>query len=457
MLEKRRKRTQQQWGHRFTPVQMILVFYLIALTISSALLALPIAHKEHATFSAMDIVFTAVSALSVTGLSTVEISETFSTVGIIFLAIIMQFGMFGIMAMGTLIWMFLGKKIGLRERRLIMTDQNQTKFSGIVRLMKQILILLISIQLIAFLVIGTYFLSYFSTAKEAYYHGFFLTVSAISNSGFDITGNSMMSYHNNYFIQIVIMLLIVVGSIGFPVLIEVKDYLLAKREERKHMRFSLFTKVTTLTFFVLIIVGAIVIFLLDFAAYFSDKQLVESFFYALFQSVTTKSAGLATLDVSLLTEENQLFMSLLMFIGASPSSSGGGIRTTTLALVIIFMITYIRGGKSVRLFKREIYEEDLVKAVTVTLMAIIMILISVFIILVIEPFSLNQVLFEVTSAFGTTGLSLGITPELSHTSKIILMILMFIGRVGIITFLFIFNSNRAEPKYRYPKEKMIIG
>lgn len=267
----------------------------------------------------------------------------------------------------------------------------------------------------------------------------------------------MISYHNNYFIQIVIMLLIVVGSIGFPVLIEVKDYLLAKREERKRMRFSLFTKVTTLTFFVLIIVGAIVIFLLDFAAYFSDKQLVESFFYALFQSVTTKSAGLATLDVSLLTEENQLFMSLLMFIGASPSSSGGGIRTTTLALVIIFMITYIRGGKSVRLFKREIYEEDLVKAVTVTLMAIIMILISVFIILVIEPFSLNQVLFEVTSAFGTTGLSLGITPELSHTSKIILMILMFIGRVGIITFLFIFNSNRAEPKYRYPKEKMIIG
>src|SRR5699024_2812234 len=150
-------------------------------------------------------------------------------------------------------------------------------------------------------------------------------------------------------------------------LIEIKTFLLAKRKKRKHFRFSLFTKVTTTTFFMLIVVGTLFIYLLDMNKQLMGNLWYDNLFYSLFQSVTTRSAGLSTMDVSLSSDTNQLFMSVLMFIGASPSSAGGGIRTTTFALVVIFIITYARGGKSIRLFRREVYDEDFLKAVTVTL------------------------------------------------------------------------------------------
>ena len=443
--------------NRMSPVRMILFFYFIAALFSTVLLALPVAYQEGVSIDFIDIVFTAVSALSVTGLTTVTIAETFNTTGVIFLAIILQLGMVGIMSMGTMIWILLGKKIGLKERQLIMTDQNQTNFEGMVRLIKQIFLVLLIIELIGFLILSIYYLRYFDFNQEAFLNGFFSMISAISNGGFDISGKSLIPYHTDYFLQFIIMLLIIFGAIGFPVLIEVKEFLFANREKRRFFRFSLFTKLTTITFFILIIAGTVIIYLLDSNQYFADKSWHETLFYSLFQSVTTRSAGLSTMDVSLLSEQNQLFMSFLMFIGASPSSAGGGIRTTTFALVIIFIITYARGGNSIRLFGREVHDEDLLKAVTVTLMAIFMVFVSVLVISIVEPFTITQLFFDVTSAFGTVGLSLGITSELTTFSKIILMLLMFIGRVGIITFLFMFKNYKRSDNYHYPKERIIIG
>lgn len=443
--------------HRISPVRTLLLFYFLAVIFSTILLLLPIAYQDGVQISLVDTIFTAVSALSVTGLSTVTIADTFSTIGIIFIAIILQLGAVGVMAIGTLIWLLLGRKIGLKERRLIMTDQNQTAFSGMVSLIKQIIIVLLSIELISFIVLGTYYLQYFPTAKEAYLNGFFGTISAVSNGGFDITGESLIPYKGDYFIQFITMLLIILGAIGFPVLIEVKGFLLKENSGHQRQRFSLFTKLTTTTFLILIILGALFIYLLDMNHYFADKSWHATLFYSLFQSVTTRSGGLSTMDVSQLTESNHLFMSLLMFIGASPSSAGGGIRTTTFALVVIFIITYARGGQSIRIFKREIHDEDLLKAVTVTLMAIGLVFISGVVITIIEPFTVTEIFFDVTSAFGTVGLSLGITSELTTFSKIILMVLMFIGRIGILTFLFTFKSNKKVGNYHYPKERIIIG
>jgi len=449
--------SKYSWLNKITPVQMILIFYCIAVIVSTIILALPVAHKDGVDIAFIDILFTAVSAISVTGLSTISIVDSLSTTGIILLALIMQIGAVGVMAIGTIIWLFLGKKIGLKERSLIMTDQNQTSFQGMVRLIKGIVYVLFVIELLGFLILGTYFLRYFPTAGEAYLHGLFGMISAISNGGFDITGQSLIPFQNDYFVQFITMLLVIFGAIGFPVLIEVKEYLFLKSDQKNVFRFSLFTKLTSSTFFILIVVGAIGIFLLDMNRFFADKTWHESLFYSLFQSVTTRSAGLATMDVSLLTEANQLFMSFLMFIGASPSSAGGGIRTTTFALALIFILTYIRGGNSIRIFNREIYEEDLMKAVVVTFVGLILVFSTILIMSVIEPFSVTQILFEATSAFGTVGLSLGITGELTTFSKILLMFLMFIGRVGIITFLFIFRSKKGKVNYHYPKEKIIIG
>src|SRR5690625_3582444 len=176
---------------------------------------------------------------------------------------------------------------------------------------------------------------------------------------------------------------------GFSVLIEVKAFLFSKRRGKMPFRFSLFTKVTSTTFFLLILFGSIFIYMIDLGGFFKGKLWHETLFYALFQSVTTRSAGLSTMDVGLLSESNQLFMSFLMFIGASPSSAGGGIRTTTFALVIIFLITYARGGKRIKLFNREIYDEDLMKAVTVTIMALILVFTTLIIVSIIEPFSVT--------------------------------------------------------------------
>src|SRR5699024_7402680 len=328
-----------QWLNKLSPVQMIVLFYMVAVVLATVLLALPIAHQANVDIAFIDILFTAVSALSVTGLSSVTIVETFSTTGFIILAIILQLGAVGVMAIGTFFWLILGKKIGLKERRLIMTDQNQTQFSGMVRLVKQMLIVLGTTELFAFLLLGTYYLRYFPTTREAYFHGFFATISAVSNGGFDITGQSLIPFKDDYLVQSIHMFLIIFGAIGFPVLIELKTYLFQKVKKQTSVHFTLFTKLTTVTFVILIVAGAFFIYLFDAHRFFAEQSWHERLFYALFQSVTTRSGGLSTMDVSLFSDANHLFMSFLMFIGASPSSAGGGIRTTTFALVVIFIMT----------------------------------------------------------------------------------------------------------------------
>lgn len=446
-------RNIRQW----TPFQLLLFYYIVAIALSTALLSLPIAHLKGVDIPFIDIVFTAVSAISVTGLSTISIADSLSIVGIIFLALMMQLGAVGIMAIGTILWIMLGKRIGFRERSMIMTDQNQTHFDGMVRLIKNIVYVLFIIEAFFIILLGFYFMRYYTSIGDAFFHGFFAVISAVSNGGFDITGQSFIPFQSDYFVQIIGMVLIIVGAIGYPVIIEVKEYLFHQKKQKNRFHFSLFTKLTTMTFFSLIIVGALGIFLFDLHGFFKGVSWHESFFYALFQSVTTRSGGIATMDLNLLSNTNHLFMSALMFIGASPSSAGGGIRTTTFALVLIFLFTFIRGGRSVKIFHREVYEIDLNKAVTVTFFAIMVVFSSIILLTLLEPVSLESIIFEVTSAFGTVGLSLGITGDLSTLSKIILMILMFIGRVGIFTFLLVFKRKKDPAKFNYPKERIIIG
>jgi len=443
--------------HHLSPARMLLLFYFIALVISTVILSLPVAYKTRETEPFIDVLFTAVSALSVTGLSTFSISDTFSFTGLLFLTIILHLGLLGVMSISTIILMLLGRRIGLSERRLIMQDQNLYNYGGMVQLIKHIIVIVFTVETLTILILGTYFLKYFSTAKEAYFQAYFHTISALSNGGFALYNDSLVPYAHDYIVQIIIMFLIIVGAIGFPVLVELTTYIFIKKEQKRMFRFSLYTKLTTTTFFLLIIIGTVSIYLIDIGGFFMNKTWHESLFFALFQSVTTRSAGLSTMDISLLSETNQLFMSILMFIGASPSSAGGGIRTTTFALVIIFIITYARGGKSVKVFNREVYEDDLMKAVTVTLLAIIMFVVGVIIVTLIEPFPINHIIFEVASAFGTVGLSQGITSELTAVSKVILMVFMFIGRIGLVTFIFTFRNETKQLSVRFPKERIIIG
>ncbi|RKL67364.1 Ktr system potassium uptake protein D [Salipaludibacillus neizhouensis] len=450
------RKHQKAQSIKLSSVQMIVIFYFATVFLSTILISLPIALKPGVEWSVIDALFTAISAVSVTGLTVVSTAETFSTPGVFILAFILQFGGLGIMTLGTFIWVVFKRKIGFRERQLIMTDHNRDTFSGLVALMLQILKLFLIIEAIGTILLGVYFLNYFPTWQEAFLQGFFGSVSAATNAGFDITGESLVPFANDYFVQTVNLFLLIFGAIGFPVLLELKDMFYHKKENGK-FRFSLFAKITTVSFFALAILGTLLIYYFDKDHFFVDKTWHESLFYALFQSVTTRNGGLATMDVSEFTESTQMVQSALMFIGASPSSVGGGIRTTTFAIAILGILSFARGKQSVKIFRREIDPEDITKSFVVISVAIMICFSAIILLASIEPFPLMAIIYEVTSAFGTTGLSMGITPELSTPGKIIIMFLMFVGRIGIFSFLFLIRGKTTSEPYHYPREKVIIG
>lgn len=441
---------------KLTPARALVGYYIISILISFLLLCLPPVYKAGIHLSFLDTLFTAVSAVSVTGLTVVDFSETFSVFGLFVLILILQFGGIGVMSVGTFFWLLLGRKIGLKERQLIMVDHNQTNLSGLVNLIKDILKILLLIELLGTIIFGFYFLNYFPNWKEAFLHGLFASVSATTNAGFDITGQSLLPFANDYFVQLINMILIILGAIGFPVLIEVKRFLFPKENDR-HFRFSLFTKLTTVTFFALLIVGAVGILVLEWGSAFSGVSWHKSFFYAFFQSVTTRSGGLATIDVNEFSSATLILMSVLMFIGASPNSVGGGIRTTTFALNLLFLYYFTKGNKGIKVFNRELHEEDVAKSLAVTMMAIGLVFIAFIVLSITENQSLMAIVFEICSAFGTSGLSLGITADLSVVGKIVIMILMFIGRIGLSSFLFMMGGKEEKVNYHYPKERVIVG
>lgn len=446
------------FSQMLTPFRVILLSYVIAMFLFSVLLYLPISHQQGVEISYSDALFTSVSAVSVTGLTVVNISETYSIVGIVFLLLAIQLGGIGIMTLGTFVWLLFGKKIILSQRMLIMVDQNQNRFSGLVSLMKGILVVALFIELIGALTLGTYYLGYFNTAEEAYYHGIFASISAFTNAGFDITGQSLIPFADDYFVQFVVILLIFAGAIGFPVLLEVREYL---SKANPQFKFSLFTKIATTTYLTVFIIGFLGIWVLESGHYLQGMVWHKQLFYALFHSATTRSAGLSTLDVTDLTTATLLLMSGLMIIGASPSSAGGGIRTTTLAVMFLTIKNFALGKTDVKVFGREIHPEDSRKAFIVLSVFTVLLFIAIICITAIESrnanASLMAIIFEAASAFGTCGLSMGITTDLHLGSKVILMILMFIGRVGLVAFLFSIRRKETKSYYKYPTERIIIG
>ena len=438
-----------------TPFQLLVSYYFIAIATSFLLLRIPAVYKEGADVSLVDTLFTAVSAVSVTGLTVFNISETFTSFGLIVLLVILQLGAIGIMSLGTFLWILLGKRIGMRERQLIMIDHNQYNLSGVVHLLKEIVKILFFIEAIGAIILSIHFIPYFDTVDEAFKHGIFASISATTNGGFALTGDSLVPYHKDYFVQFITMILIVLGAIGFPVLIEMKDFMFRKNPS---FRFSLFTKITTATYGLLFALGTLVILLVESFQSFRGMPWHEKLFTAMFHSVSARSGGLTTYDVTLFNEATDIFLSFLMFIGASPSSVGGGIRTTTFALAILFLYNFANGRTEIQLYGREIYLIDIFKSYVIIMLAFFMVMVSTMILLITEPAATaTQIIFEITSAFGTSGMSLGITESLSTEGKFVIMILMFIGRVGLISFLYTLGGRVDKPPYRYPKERVIIG
>ncbi|KKB35432.1 TrkH family potassium uptake protein [Bacillus thermotolerans] len=441
---------------KLSSFQLIVLLYLVGALFSTVLLMLPIAHKPGVDISFIDTMFVAVSALSVTGLTPVSIVNTFSTTGYVFILFILQVGGVGVMTFSSVVWIIFGKKIGIRERQLIMADQNRTDLAGLVKLMKEIFLLILAIEAVGAIILGVYFLPYYPSASEAFLHGLFGSISATTNGGFDITGQSLVIFADDYFVQFINMILIILGAIGFPVLVEVKNYLTYRGPIKFH--FSLFTKLTTIVYAILAVFGAISIYLLERSHFFADKSWHESFFYSTFQSVAARSGGLTTLDLNEFSTATLLLLAILMFIGASPSSMGGGLRTTTFAIAILGVYFYARGKDTIKLFHREVHPIDLRRASVVMTTGFVIWFISIILLAFFEPdLPILKIVFEISSAFGTTGFSLGITDDLSTPSKLLIMTLMFIGRIGLFSLLFIIRGKTIKDTYHFPRERIFIG
>ncbi|WP_422397117.1 TrkH family potassium uptake protein [Tetragenococcus halophilus] len=449
--------------HKLSSVQVIVSYYLLVTLIAIVLFYLPIFRQPGSHVSFIDMLFMAVSTISVTGLSTFSVTDVFNEQGVILLEILFQVGGLGIMMISTFFFILSKRKVTLKQRQLIMTDMNQPRLSGIVRLIRTTFVIILGVQIISGIGFSIYLKlnEYYTSWTDAFYYGFYQAVSSVTNSGFDVTGDSVSPYANDFLFLLTIMFLIFIGGIGFPVLVDVKEWIAYKFHRRPRLsqfRFSLFTKIALLSSVILFIGGSIVIFLLEKNHLFANMSTLGQGIHSMFYAVTTRNGGLQIHDLDSFQTTSLIVFAMLMFIGCSPSSVGGGIRTTTIMIIGLYIYSFLKGKAHVHIFGRNINKEDIRKSIAVFMLSLIMCFSCVVFLTAIEDVSLISIIVEVTSAFGTTGLSLGITSDLSTIGKLVIAGLMFIGRVSMLYTLMLFiPQNPHDSGYRYPTEKIIIG
>ncbi len=454
-------------------VKTIVSYYAAFTLLGAFLLWLPISHQKGADLKFIDAVFVSASGISTTGLSTIDVSSTLNLFGTIVLAMILQFGGIGLMILLTSIYILIGKKFTYKDRALVMADQNQLKQSGIIKMVKQVIFMLLIIEATGFILLTTvfYFAGYFPTIGESITQAFFLCISMTTNAGFDITGNSLMSYSSSasgYFVQTIAMFLMFCGAVGFWPLVDFKNFISAKIKKER-FEFSMLTKIMVPMHIGLWILGAIFFYTVEHSSSgflaLNDFGFIESTYYSLFMSLTTRNAGFATMNVAELTAPTKLFFTALMFIGSSPNSAGGGVRTTTFILVTLAIINFARGRNDVVLFKRTIKPDTVFRSFIVFIVALCVVFTASMIMMFAElpnitdgsmtPF---EILFEVASAYGTTGLSLGITARLHYISKLALIFTMYVGRIGPVALLLFFKPvSSKKSTVKYPESDLIVG
>lgn len=459
-LKKKKKR-------QTSPYAFVINSFLGVIIVSTLLLLLPFSTKDGNGLSLIDAIFTSTSAVCVTGLSVIpNVGDTLTVFGKIVLAIVIEIGGLGFVTIAIFIVALLGVRIGIKERFLLKEALNQENAQGMIKLVLTIVVMTICIQSLGAIINMFVFTKYYPFWK-ALGISIFHAISSFNNAGFDIFGsgvvingietgsNSMLAFSNNLLLNFNTCFLIILGGIGFIVLMELR--------KKKWKKFNLHTKIVLTTTLWLLIIGTLLLRLL--------MAKVDGFGWlqAFFLSVSTRTAGFMTFPISKLSNEAYFLTILLMFIGASPCSTGGGIKTVTL-FVLIRSIIGIAKGKPITAYNRTINQQSVIKAFGLITFALTFVATMLVILLVIEPEtyvidgveidSFRCLLFETFSAFGTVGLSVGITSSLTTGGKIIICLLMFFGRLGPLTFMNIWNKhwlNDVKSDISYVTESVIIG
>ncbi|MBP2634102.1 MAG: ktrB [Firmicutes bacterium] len=443
-----------QW--KLNPYQ-ILVLGFAGLILSGAfLLMLPVATAERNGLSFIDALFTATSAVCVTGLVVVDTGTYFSLFGQLVIISLIQVGGLGIMAMSTLMAILIGKKINLKQRLVMQEALNQFTIAGVVRLTQYIIKVTLLIEAIGGTALAIRW--YQDFGLKGIYFGYWHAISSFCNAGFDLFGSvtgkfsSATAYVDDIVVNLVITSLIILGGIGFTVIADVWT-------NRRFSKLSLHSKLVLITSVLLIIFGSIVIFLLEY----SNPDTLGSLSWkgkilgSYFQSVTTRTAGWNTIDLSKLTDATLFFMVILMFIGASPTSTGGGIKTSTTGVLASAIWALIRGRQDAEIFERRIPQTIIYKAFSVMLISALLVIFVTMMLSITENQPFINLLFETTSAFGTVGLTTGVTQTLTVPGKIWIILTMFAGRVGPVTLALALALKYRKGNIQYPEGKLIIG
>jgi trk system potassium uptake protein TrkH len=436
---------------KVSPAKILVGGFALLILLGAVLLTLPIStHSGNISF--LDALFTATSAVCVTGLVVVDTGTYFTRFGQTVILLLIQFGGLGIMTAATVFFILLGKKITLRERLVIQEALNQISMQGLVRLVLTVVLLTMTIQGIGAVLLATRFIPLYGFGTGLFY-AVFHAVSAFCNAGFDLIGGfrSLEPFAADPVIPATIAVLLILGGIGFTVLLEIS--------QRRHFsRFSLHAKMTVVVTLALLVSGTLLILLLEFSnpATLGQFNFWGKLYNAFFTSATPRTAGYNTLPTGQLAEATLFLLVVLMFIGASPSGTGGGIKTTTFGTLLVAALSLFRGDEEPLLFKKRIPLVVLNKALSVALASLALIFIVTLTLTVTEQKPLLDMLFETTSAFATVGLSTGVTTELSPIGRMLIIITMFIGRLGPLTMVFTLANPRKKP-FRYMTERIMIG
>ncbi len=445
------KKRQTPMHRHISSFQIIILGFLSLIAAGCILLMLPFATSDGSCASFIDALFTATSAVCVTGLITQDTATYWSIFGQSIILMLIQIGGMGIVTIAISIATASGRKIGLMQRSTMQEAVSAHHVGGIVRLTKFILRTTLCIELIGALLLSPVFIRDFGFLKGCWY-SLFHSVSAFCNAGFDLMGikvpfSSLTSYSAQPLVNIVLMALIIVGGIGFLTWEDIKN-------NRLHFRkYRMQSKIILTVSAVIIIMPAIYFFFCEYRSLPLGERILAS----LFQSVTPRTAGFNTTDLSALSETGRMMIIALMLIGGSPGSTAGGMKTTTVAVLTSLALSVFFKKDDAQFFKRRIPSEAVKNAATIFLMYIILFAGGGMIISRIENIPLLTAMFETASAIGTTGLSLGVTPQLSFVSHLILILLMFFGRVGGLTLIFAAVGTAGANNSKYPEEKITVG
>jgi len=449
----------------FHPARIMIFTFAMGILIGGSLLRLPISSVGHPV-SWIDAFFTATSALCVTGLTVRDTGIQYSNFGQGVILALMQIGGLGITMYSSFFMLLFGKSLSFRDRFMAKESLlGEISYLNLFSLVKNIIVITFILESIAALVLMIRF-SADMPIKAAVKFGVFHAVSAYCNAGFSLFPENLLGYSHDMVINIVIMTLIVLGGIGFPVLYELMHKFFNNRK-REFSRMSLHCRITLITTGCLIISGAVLLYFFEMLSPAHPNGINGiTMMQALFQSITARTAGFNTVDISKLNNPSIFILIMLMFIGASPASAGGGIKTTTFAIFLALIRARLVGREKVEVFKRTLPNEIVFKSLTLLVGSMILIIFFNIILQITETRfiphneiagSFLETLFETTSAFATVGLSMGLTPNLTFGGKLAIMLLMFIGRVGPLTFAVALSFKTVTRKYEYPEDSAMVG